>query len=249
MSIFKKFVPYKKAFTLAEVLITLGIIGVVAALTIPILSQNANERATVSQLKEVYSILSQAYKLAEKDNGTPDTWGMTVGNSPQVLSMLVPYLKVAQDCTDSSPGCFPSGVMYIYLAASKGNAGGYSSDNYPKIKLANGTIVMGRVASTTCSIVTGTSLALSNMCARYWVDVNGEKGPNQWGKDTFAFYLTKYGIVPYGSQQDSAYMFWNTCSDKDTVDGTGCAGWVIYNENMDYLHCNTLGWGVKTTCN
>ena len=47
----------KKGFTLAEVLITLGIIGVVAALTLPSLIQNYKEKATVTAVKESYSIL------------------------------------------------------------------------------------------------------------------------------------------------------------------------------------------------
>lgn len=61
------------AFTLAEVLITLGIIGVVAALTIPTLMQKADEQATVSALKKTYSTLTQAYNLAVNDNSSPDT--------------------------------------------------------------------------------------------------------------------------------------------------------------------------------
>ena len=55
----------KKAFTLAEVLITLGVIGVVAAMTLPSLIQKHNEKVIVTQLKKVYSTFSQAYKMAE----------------------------------------------------------------------------------------------------------------------------------------------------------------------------------------
>ena len=56
------------AFTLAEVLITLGIIGVVAAMTMPVLIQNHQEKVTVTRLKKAYSILSQAYMSSSAEN-------------------------------------------------------------------------------------------------------------------------------------------------------------------------------------
>ena len=62
------------AFTLAEVLITLGIIGVVVALTIPSLVQKYKEKVTVNKVLSAYSLLSNAYSLVLDDDGTPDTW-------------------------------------------------------------------------------------------------------------------------------------------------------------------------------
>lgn len=56
-------------FTLAEVLITIGIIGVVSALTIPSLVQKYNDRVTINKLKKIYSIYCQAYQRAITDNG------------------------------------------------------------------------------------------------------------------------------------------------------------------------------------
>jgi len=64
----------KVGFTLAEVLITLGIIGVVAAMTIPTLMQKYYEKQTVAKLKETYSILSQALKSASQEEGLPEEW-------------------------------------------------------------------------------------------------------------------------------------------------------------------------------
>lgn len=67
--------PKKKfAFTLAEVLITLGIIGVVASITIPTLSQKLYEKRTVTQLRAVQSILSQSVKAAEAEDGEVEGW-------------------------------------------------------------------------------------------------------------------------------------------------------------------------------
>ena len=56
-------------FTLAEVLITLGIIGIVAAMTIPLIINSSDKQRIVSQVKEAYSIASQATALIKNDCG------------------------------------------------------------------------------------------------------------------------------------------------------------------------------------
>ena len=67
----------KLAFTLAEVLITLGIIGIVAAITIPSLITRYQKRETATRLKATYSIIANALKLAEEENGDLDFTGST----------------------------------------------------------------------------------------------------------------------------------------------------------------------------
>ena len=64
----------KVAFTLAEVLITLGIIGVVAAMTIPNVVANYKKKVVETRLLKIYSILNQAIVLSEADNGVCSTW-------------------------------------------------------------------------------------------------------------------------------------------------------------------------------
>lgn len=64
----------KKAFTLAEVLITLGIIGIVAAITLPILIQKNNNRVVEARLMKFYSSINQAVKMAEVDYGDKKIW-------------------------------------------------------------------------------------------------------------------------------------------------------------------------------
>ncbi len=54
-----------QGFSLAEVLITLGIIGVVAAMTIPLMMSKYNRYVTETRLKGVYSTILQAYKMAQ----------------------------------------------------------------------------------------------------------------------------------------------------------------------------------------
>ena len=97
----------KWAFTLAEVLITLGIIGVVAAMTLPTLIQKYQEKVTVNKLKKMYSVLSQAYNLYRIDNEL-EIIPYTAEGAEKAFNIFKPYLKIATDCgtTNSAAGCF-----------------------------------------------------------------------------------------------------------------------------------------------
>ena len=64
-------------FTLAEVLITLGIIGVVAAMTMPSLITNYQKKQTISQLKKSYSVVSQALVSSQAENGNIEEWNLS----------------------------------------------------------------------------------------------------------------------------------------------------------------------------
>lgn len=237
-------------FTLAEVLITLGIIGVVASMTIPTLMQKKFEQETAAKLKKAYSTLSNAYTLAVQENGTPDLWNLNAQDNSQgaanILNNFSPFLHIEKNCGTSS-GCFPANVYYKYL--SGGNEHLYDQfTSYSKAILNDGVIIGFNVRNESCQDHRGTSLALDNICAISIVDLNGFNGPNQFGIDTFFFQISKYGIIPHGSQQETRYPFDPSCKDKSTSQGFGCASWVLYNENLDYLHCNNLSWSGPTKC-
>ena len=89
----------KAAFTLAEVLITLGIIGVVAALTMPSLIAHYRKQEIETRLKHFYSIINQAVMLSEVHNGEAEYWDYTDAPYGQdasawVNKYLAPYMKV-----------------------------------------------------------------------------------------------------------------------------------------------------------
>jgi len=234
-------------FTLAEMIIVIGIIGIIAEATIPTLVQNFQEKTTVVTLKKAYSTLSSAYTLAVQENGTPDNWGLISMSSPEggenILNKMAPYLMVTKNCGRNS-GCFSdsnkrlNGGSFVLNAGAQGTA-----------QLADGSFIYTWSAGS-CSHDQGESLALKTHCGDIGIDINGFKKPNQLGVDIFTFYLTKYGIVPCGAQQSyvTSLTFDNDCRNKSTGNGWGCAAWVIYNENMDYLHCNDLSWSSKTKC-
>ena len=105
----------KAAFTLAEVLITLAIIGVVASMTIPTLVQNYKKKVVETKLLRVYSLMNQAIKLSTIDNGPTNTWrtlgytSATTASYDDVLEWyneyLSPYLKTQKVEKDPDSEC------------------------------------------------------------------------------------------------------------------------------------------------
>jgi prepilin-type N-terminal cleavage/methylation domain-containing protein len=218
----------KKGFTLAEVLITLAVIGVVAALTIPTVVQNYRKTQTVTQLKKVYSALANTTNLAIADYGPITQWEIgEMSNSEDAEKFanmyLIPYLKVSKNCgTKTTEDCE---IRRKYLN-STGTAPTVSSA-YTRFFLADGTLVFGRVYSdeTLKRFIT-------------WVDINGEKAPNTMGKDIFEFNYflyfpsdTKYEgrFIPIGitlSRNDLLNNGSNSCNKQDGS-GAYCAALIM----------------------
>ena len=222
----------KNAFTLAEVLITLGIIGVVAAMTLPSLIQNKTEKDTVVRLKKSYSVIENAFRLAVNEHGEIQNWGWAMSTdsnastvSADILSKIIPYLKVSKKCLNQE-GCFIKNNYYKFLSGE--NHMQYSPNEYGKSAtiLADGTILILRTYSPD-------RYALGYI----YVDINGNKSPNTYGKDMFQFIITKNGLEPTGNVNGYIHTL-NHCSLKgsDSSNSGGCTAWVLYKENMDYLH-------------
>ena len=214
-----------KGFTLAEVLITLGIIGVVAAITMPTLINNYREKTTVNKVKKFYSMMSQAYLMSVKDNEHADSWSVENGYSAttarQLASYLKPYLKIQKDCGTSS-GCL--GYTGVAKRLNGTNGLNYDTDSrYYKVILMDGSAMWFRGATGTyCK---STEDGVSNSCGLISYDVNGSKEPNAWGIDIFEFHITSKGIV---------LPRVNDCSKTGT--GWGCSQYIIQKSNMNYLH-------------
>ena len=242
------------AFTLAEVLIVLGIIGIVAELTIPTLMQNTQQKVAVTQLKKAFSTLSQAYTMAVQENGTPDTWGLSdysdaaQPGSKVIIDKLAPYLRVQKSC-GTGAGCFATGP---YKRLKTADTFDPNTSSETKILLADGVSMTAWSGWASCGgAFAGAPLSMQNICGSLEVDINGSKKPNQDGVDYFVFWLTESGIVPNGISSmpaSSGNSFDVACAAADGS-GHGCTAWAIYNENMDYLHCNNLSWSGPTKCN
>ena len=217
----------KLAFTLAEVLITLGIIGIVAAMTIPTLMQKYYEKQTVTKLKETYSIISQALKLCGEENGYPEEWGITGRNKEStaiVAEKIMPFLKISLDCgmnMEKSDKCFPE--TYKRLNNSKEYETKSSFRNH--VLLLNGTSLGIESAEVEAGIY-----------LYFLVDTNSASPPNTWGKDIFEFsYRQDIGLVPSGHPEITNNSYKTTCYDTGDV-GFGCAYYVLNFGDMAYLH-------------
>lgn len=193
-------------------------------MTIPTLMTKIQEHQTVSKLKETYSILSQAIRLAGEEQGYPDEWGLSGRDARSgaiIAKKLKPYLKIAVDCG----------------MASDGNSNCFSQESY----LLNGKFKMvNAVSKYLVVLLNGTSVAFEgaisdNLYMYFYVDINGKSKPNTWGKDIFEFsYREGIGLVPSGHPTNSSNSYKIHCKDMNST-GWGCAYYVLNFGKMDYL--------------
>lgn len=173
----------KKAFTLAEVLITLGIIGIIAEITIPVLMQNVQDLQFKAAAKSAYSNASQALQLMKNDNGGSLTSYYTTAGSFKPSFMQ--YFKVVQDCNlnDCVP---PTSTSTIYS-----NFNGYPGGTWI---MDNGQFI------TTDGMFWGINNEGISEGLEIAVDVNGyQKKPNKYGRDLFMFQVLNDVVVPSGA--------------------------------------------------
>ena len=235
-------------------MITLGVIGIVAAMTLPTLVGKYQEKVTIARLKKAYSILSQAYISATNDYGYPDEWEIVQSDDDTPVqtvtyyNVLKKYIKRLRIC--NATDCR---AVYKFLNGSEDGNSSYRAASFPMI-LPDGTYIkvspLEDKDTMDCSYNRGSTNALKSVCNSIYVDINGSQKPNTYGRDIFIFYWTKAGLVPMGSAEENSHVTFDTCSTSNSgsYSGYGCAAWVLFNENMDYLHCNNLSWNGKTKC-
>jgi prepilin-type N-terminal cleavage/methylation domain-containing protein len=215
----------KKGFTLAEVLITLSIIGVVAALTIPTVTKNIEKAQCRAAFKKNYAAIAYAAGMIRTDNG--DTLAGAFGDSSisdtPFRSEFLKYLPSAKVCTEGTAGCWHGNNVVKYLSPVMGYAcNGF--DVYANVILSSGALAVFEFDSPTC-----TSGANNDLCGRIVIDVNGFKGPNVIGKDIFRIWVRKDKIEPDGVGVVPGTANWQ-CKLTDT--GWHCGSAVL--QNIDY---------------
>ena len=211
----------KCAFTLAEVLITLGVIGIVAALTLPNVINNYKKHKTINRLKSTYSTLNNALEMAKNDYATDMNEWSIQGDNPKekagyfAETYLIPYLKIAINCKNN-------GTSKCNLRFKNLNSNEYvgTSSTNTAFALANGVFV---------SVYVSTSSVVENRVQlRLFLD--GNKLTNINGKDVFIMELgggtgsgtDKNKFWPYGYARNlSCNSYINGSSGNCKKDSTG----------------------------
>ena len=186
-----------KGFTLAEVLITLGIIGVVAALTMPSLIGNYKKQQSVEQVKKAYSVLAQAFNHAIAEYGDSSEWDtVTPSNAYSYFDTYwKPYIQAPNRCyTYKECGYEVLNPFFKTNRARDGYVVSIEGGSRVMFYLNDGAFVM---------IIVGSGYSADDR--RILVDLNGPKLPNRFGNDVFFFLrVNGKGIVPYGYDQTEA---------------------------------------------
>ena len=227
----ERFTSKKAAFTLAEVLITLGIIGVVAAMTLPALINKTQHQELQTGLKKNYTVLQQALLRAQLDTGEvvkPANYqkveGVTKG-SP-LKKLLTKYIKNAQDCGGGTEK--GSCIENASITGNENAKNPYKTFNGKNSVIPN-WLDDGQFITTDGTLFLLES-AMGDGSTVYpiliTVDVNGvQKRPNRWGYDLFTFQLTDSGkLLPVGAEGTSYTDMSKYCSLTNTSNqnGVGC---------------------------
>ncbi len=230
----------KKAFTLAEVLLVVGIIGMVSALTIPNLKNNIDEDTNIAKLKATYGQLEAAIAAVVADYGSKKDAEDSCASGTTLVcfnNLLTSKLDLKLNCQNSNMSrCYTSEHVKDVDNSDVPDANhGYDMCSYAFI-LSNGAAVCYR----------------DDHQGKFDVDVNGpKKGPNRRGIDIFtlAFDNSTHEYIcaeDFYCPHDNLITRRGNDSFEDEYDTTA---WAMTYENMDYIRCmGSLKWHSKTTC-
>lgn len=214
-------------FTLAEVLVTLGIIGVVSAMTVPTLVQNYQRETYVTQLHKVYSELSQAVTRAIADCNaiSLDETKYSANRANSSALFLRDYFKIANNCGTNLTPCFADSYQTI------------NGDDF-EMNINGTTPIVAVVLASGSAIASfeeydrGDNFDYHGFYQMY-VDINGQKGPNVLGRDLFYIEVYSDGVVGESHEiRDVSYL---SCGGNTSSYGVGCLSKIIDNGwKMDY---------------
>lgn len=227
----------KLAFSLAEVLIVLGIIGVVSALTIPNLITKYQNTVFTAKFKKTYSTLTNAYRILKQDNSVETLNYTSNGVSPREVFKYINHSKKEL-------------VLLDY----------YYDHNTKIVSLSNAPIDLNSFcdASQFYVHILTDGTVLNYMNDGFFIDVNGHKSPNKLGRDIFLVGVDIYGnLFPAGTDmsrvsidEGATYINWSRLSDwKNNSQLCGEKGVKNINNDVSGLGCAARiieeGWQIK----
>jgi len=205
-----------KGFTLAEILITLTVIGVVAALTIPTLLQNTNQAELIAAWKKTFGDIAQARLSILAQDSTLD-FGDTI-YSVDMKNDFANKLNYIKSCNGGGEivNCWK------HTGTVKTLTGNAASDMFQGVSHIMGSLILNN----------GVYLAFyRDSSTQGWItaDVNGAKPPNTLGKDIFVTRITNTDAQPFGSDSQNYY---GTCSPiteapAPSLTGLACSAYYL----------------------
>lgn len=207
----------QNAFTLSEVLITLGVIGVVAAMILPTVIKNYQKQVTVNKLKKAYTSVSNAVQMSKTVNGEVKDWDIKFDNKLQSASdfadkYLIPYMKVVKACKTNKTGDCNFSPKQLDGRASK---------NYNQLTsfyTNDGILYVVGNANGIAGIINNQYLIT--------IDINGNNPPNLYGKDIFMFLLNiNEGVIKANFGEESIDTINAHC--KSRASGYSCSAKII----------------------
>ena len=226
-----------RAFTLAEVLITLGIIGIVAAMTLPSLIGRWKDKEYEVRAKRSYSLIMQAIERYKAESGVyDDLSGLfdTTKTSKQVTEEFSKYFNSPTLCLKDSKGCSKHNHKFLY--GSPIYKDGVTHNQYfgtPFFIANDGSLIRVEQNSACVRTLTAnetnpdgtvkkdddgnpiTYTYTDKRCANIFFSTNGSAGPNQAGADIFALYvMNDWSVIPasnntYGGKSLSSILSGN----------------------------------------
>lgn len=254
----------KKGFTLVEVFLTLAVIGVIAATTIPTMIHQTNKRHTIEQLKKSAATLNQAIYNSTITSGTINTWTwQTESGIENILqNTIMPRLNVGYICS----GEVTPSRQCSYAVKGVDGADLEISNMFKartRVLLNDGSLVAFTDAGTFLSDgedgddsgdddsidkPTGSECnwggSSKALCGVFMVDVNGNKKPNMVGKDIFYYGLYFSGsVLPYGVNEGDEFIEENCTAGSN---GKTCAAKITRNSwDVCYSNCDGSPYPVR----
>ena len=242
----------KAAFTLAEVLITLGIIGIVAAMTLPTLIVNHRKQVALTKIKHTYNILSNALERAKVDYDTEvNSWYIPTSGSQLEKSMffvetyMLPYLQVLHYCKDepTEPYCL---IWYGDLNGARKQTLGPRNSNFGTAFVLNNGAVVEVTVGALSAANEGDSLDETISRVKITFDIDGPQGYNKKGYDVFMVELggaegpnkknnadrNKFLPYIYDTSKDCDYYVSKVnhgCNKDATYGGSMCLAYIVCN--------------------
>ena len=207
----------EQGFSLVEVLITLSIIGMVAAMTLPNLLNQANDAELKAKWKKEYSQLEQVSRLFLQENST------LLGVSNYADSFKT-YYKVTKYCANhaSAEGCWvESGQNLFFNKAVAGIPDNLSANK--DLGSGQGFVLLDGTTFSTYGYWSAACNYRGYICGWILIDVNGFKKPNTVGRDVFGVWVFPDKISPMGITNYN-YPFAGQCADT----GYGCSAEYLY---------------------